>query len=81
MHTFDALDLDCPAFACGAPLEQILVCDVGHNLVKIAGYYDNDASGHVTAWTNGEAWIEAGEQGCGGHVCVVERGQPDTDRV
>ena len=60
MHTFDDLELHCPAFACGKPLEQILVCDVGNNLVKIAGYYDNDSSGHVTAWTNGEAWIEPG---------------------
>ena len=60
MHTFDDLELDCPAFACGKPLEQILVCDVGNNLVKIAGYFDNDASGHVTAWTNGESWIEPG---------------------
>ena len=60
MHTFSDLDLDCPAFACGKPLEQILVCDVGNNLVKIAGYYDNDASGNVTAWTNGESWIEPG---------------------
>ena len=60
MYTFDDLDLNCPAFACGKPLEQILVCDVGSNLVKIAGYYDNDASGHVTAWTNGESWIEPG---------------------
>ncbi len=60
MHTFDDLELDCPAFVIGQPLEQILVSDIGNNIVKIAGYYDNDSSGHVTAWTNGESWIEAG---------------------